>query len=134
MASSMGETGSVLRPWFSLQSSTAICTLRRGNGPWPALPCLEIGEESATQAKPESCQAAFIQQGRALTSNLQFSSLIKCNLCGLSSNEWLCHGQAVYSSFWSRQEELAAPQLLQVLEGQTPASMSCEMDRESGVV
>ena len=49
-----------------------------------------------------------------------FSLLIKCKLCGLSSNKWTCHGQTIYSSFWRRQEELAAPQLPQALEGQTP--------------
>jgi len=58
-----------------------------------------------------------------------FSLFVKYNLCSMSSNKRPCHGQTIYSSFRRKQEELAAPQLLQASVGQIHPCMSCEVSR-----
>lgn len=115
----MGQPRFVVRPWFSLQQGgymqiaheewSMACAALLGN-------CL--GKCYSDQAKilPGTVYAT----AKSIDFQPAFSLLIQCKLCGLSSNKWPCHGQTIYSSFWRRQEELAAPQLLQAPGGQTP--------------
>lgn len=70
-----------------------------------------LGKYYSAQAK--ILPGTIYSTAKSTDLQLAFSLLIKRNLCP-------CNGQTTYSSFWRRQEELAAPQLLKALGHQTP--------------